>query len=109
MGEDQPARRVLHSMLYHRALTPCPRLGVAPIIRDIQASGAASHRGIARSLNARGIAAARAGVLAGVQDGSIPRRVEWLGRNGADRNTPASPDFAGGSSSEPCLKAEPVA
>ena len=34
---------------------------VAPIIREIQSSGVASHRGIARSLNSRGIATARGG------------------------------------------------
>jgi hypothetical protein len=34
---------------------------VAPIIREIQSTGVASHRGIARSLNARGVATARGG------------------------------------------------
>jgi hypothetical protein len=34
---------------------------IAPIIREIQLSGVASHRGIARSLNARGVATARCG------------------------------------------------
>jgi hypothetical protein len=34
---------------------------VAPIIREIQSSGATSHRGIARALNARGVATARGG------------------------------------------------
>jgi DNA invertase Pin-like site-specific DNA recombinase len=48
---------------------------VAPIIREIQASGVASHRGIARALNARGIATARGGVWTAVQVGSILRRV----------------------------------
>jgi hypothetical protein len=32
---------------------------IAPIIREIQSSGVASHRGIARALNARGVATAR--------------------------------------------------
>ena len=32
---------------------------VAPIIREIQSTGVASHRGIARSLNARGVTTAR--------------------------------------------------
>jgi hypothetical protein len=49
---------------------------VAPIIREIQASGVASHRGIARSLNARGIATARRGVWTAVQVGAILRRVK---------------------------------
>jgi DNA invertase Pin-like site-specific DNA recombinase len=47
---------------------------VAPIIREIQASGVASHRGIARSLNARGVATARGGEWTAVQVGSILRR-----------------------------------
>jgi DNA invertase Pin-like site-specific DNA recombinase len=47
---------------------------VAPIIREIQAGGVASHRGIARSLNARGIATARGGEWTAVQVGSILRR-----------------------------------
>jgi DNA invertase Pin-like site-specific DNA recombinase len=49
---------------------------VAPIIREIQSSGVASHRGIARSLNSRGIATARGGEWTAVQVGSILRRVE---------------------------------
>jgi DNA invertase Pin-like site-specific DNA recombinase len=48
---------------------------VAPIIREIQSSGVASHRGIARSLNSRGIATTRGGVWTAVQVGSILRRV----------------------------------
>jgi hypothetical protein len=52
--------------------TVCPRLkaqlkadadrfakNAAPVIREIQSSGVASHRGIARALNARRIATAR--------------------------------------------------
>jgi len=35
--------------------------GVLPIIRQIQASGVASHRGIARALNARGVPTSRGG------------------------------------------------
>lgn len=49
---------------------------VAPIIRDIQSSGVASNRGIARALNARGVATARGGSWSAVQVGSILRRVE---------------------------------
>ena len=49
---------------------------VAPIIREIQSSGVASHRGIARSLNARGVATARGGEWTAVQVGSILQRVE---------------------------------
>jgi hypothetical protein len=47
---------------------------VAPIIREIQSAGATSHRGIARSLNARGVATARGGAWTAVQVGSILRR-----------------------------------
>jgi DNA invertase Pin-like site-specific DNA recombinase len=49
---------------------------VAPIIRDIQSSGVASLRGIARSLLARGIATARGGEWTAVQVGSILQRVQ---------------------------------
>ena len=49
---------------------------VAPIIREIQSSGVASHRGIARSLNARGVATARGGEWTAVQVGSILQRVD---------------------------------
>jgi hypothetical protein len=45
---------------------------VTPIIREIQSTGVASHRVIARSLNARGV---RGGVWTAVQVGSILRRV----------------------------------
>jgi DNA invertase Pin-like site-specific DNA recombinase len=44
------------------------------IIRGIQASGVASHRGIARSLNARGVTTARGGTWTAVQVGSILRQ-----------------------------------
>jgi DNA invertase Pin-like site-specific DNA recombinase len=47
---------------------------VAPIIREIQSSGVASHRGIARSLNARGVATARGGKWTAVQVGGVLRR-----------------------------------
>jgi len=48
---------------------------IAPIIREVQATGVSSHRGIARSLNARGVATARGGAWTAVQVGSILRRV----------------------------------
>ena len=48
---------------------------VAPIIREIKSTGVASHRAIARSLNARGVTTARGGVWTAVQVGSILRRV----------------------------------
>jgi DNA invertase Pin-like site-specific DNA recombinase len=48
---------------------------VAPIIREIQSTGVASHRGIAKSLNARGVATARGGEWTAVQVASILRRV----------------------------------
>jgi hypothetical protein len=47
---------------------------VTPIIREIQSSGVASHRGIARSLNARGVATAPGGQWTAVPVGSILRR-----------------------------------
>ena len=47
---------------------------VIPIIREIEASGVSSHRGIARALNARGVATARGGTWEAVQVGSILRR-----------------------------------
>ena len=49
---------------------------VAPIIREIKSTGVASHRGIARSLNARGVATARGGQWTAVQVGSILKRAE---------------------------------
>jgi hypothetical protein len=45
------------------------------IIREIQSAGATSHRGIARSLNARGVVTARGGQWTAVQVGLILRRV----------------------------------
>jgi hypothetical protein len=47
---------------------------ILPIIREIQASGVASQRGIARALNARGVATARGGVWSEVQVAAILRR-----------------------------------
>jgi DNA invertase Pin-like site-specific DNA recombinase len=47
---------------------------VAPIIAEIRKSGAASNRGIARALNARGVATARGGKWEAVQVGAILRR-----------------------------------
>jgi DNA invertase Pin-like site-specific DNA recombinase len=48
---------------------------VAPIIREIQATGTESYRAIARALNARGVATARGGEWTAVQVGSILRRI----------------------------------
>jgi len=48
---------------------------VAPIIREIRASGVSSNRGVARALNARGVATARDGQWTAVQVGSILQRV----------------------------------
>jgi Recombinase len=48
---------------------------VAPIIREIQSSGATSHRGIARALNARGVATARGSAWTAVQVAAILHRV----------------------------------
>jgi DNA invertase Pin-like site-specific DNA recombinase len=49
-------------------------LNVAPIIREIQLSGIASHRAIAKALNARGVATARGGQWTAVQVGAILKR-----------------------------------
>ena len=48
---------------------------IVPVIRDTQSSGIASHRGIARLLNARGVATARGGEWTAVQIGSILKRI----------------------------------
>jgi len=48
---------------------------VAPIIRKIRANGVSSNRGVARALNARGVATARDGQWTAVQVGSILQRV----------------------------------
>lgn len=50
----------------------------APIIREIQSSGVASHRGIARALNARGIATDRGGEWTALQVGAILQRTGHL-------------------------------
>ena len=47
---------------------------VAPVIREIQSSGVASHRAIARTLNTRGISTARGGQWTAVQVGAILQR-----------------------------------
>lgn len=47
---------------------------VAPVVREIQSTGATSHRAIARALNARGVATARGGQWTAVQVGAILRR-----------------------------------
>ena len=44
---------------------------VLPIIREIQASGVKSLRGVARALTARGVATARGGLWIAVQVGAI--------------------------------------
>ena len=51
---------------------------VAPIIHEIQSSGVSSHRGIARALNARGVATARGGQWTAVQVGAILQRVSYF-------------------------------
>jgi DNA invertase Pin-like site-specific DNA recombinase len=47
---------------------------IAPVIREIQSNGVSTRRGIARALNARGVATARGGEWTAVQVGSILRR-----------------------------------
>jgi DNA invertase Pin-like site-specific DNA recombinase len=51
---------------------------VFPVIREIQASGIDTMRGIARALNARGVQTARGGTWTPVQVGAILRRTESL-------------------------------
>jgi len=51
---------------------------VVPVIREIRASGIDTMRGIARALNARGIATARGGTWTPVQVGAILRRTAKL-------------------------------
>jgi len=59
---------------------------VPPIIREIQSTGVASHRAIARSLNARGVTTARGGVWTAVQVGSILRRVGHFANGRSSNN-----------------------
>ena len=54
---------------------------IAPIIREIRASGVSSLRGIARALNARGVGTARGGVWTAVQVTDILARVEGSGED----------------------------
>jgi hypothetical protein len=51
---------------------------VLPVIEQIKASGATSLRGIAKALNARGIATARGGVWTPVQVTAVLRRASQL-------------------------------
>ena len=48
----------------------------APVIRQVQASGVASLRGIAAVLNARGVRTARGGRWAATQFGAVLARAE---------------------------------
>jgi DNA invertase Pin-like site-specific DNA recombinase len=52
---------------------------VIPVIREIQASGVKSLRGVARALAARGIATARGGTWTPVQVSAILRRAQMMG------------------------------
>jgi hypothetical protein len=54
---------------------------VLPVIREIQASGVKSLRGVARALAARGIATARGGAWTPVQVSAILHRVGDRGEN----------------------------
>jgi hypothetical protein len=45
---------------------------MAPIIREIQSTGADSHRAVARAANARSVATARGGQWTAVQGGCDP-------------------------------------
>jgi DNA invertase Pin-like site-specific DNA recombinase len=47
---------------------------IMPIVHEIQKSGVVSNRGIARALNARGVATARGGTWTAVQVGAILQR-----------------------------------
>jgi hypothetical protein len=55
---------------------------VLPLIREVQASGVKSLRGVARALAARGIATARGGAWTHVQVTEILRRVGYPGNTG---------------------------
>ena len=48
---------------------------VLPVIREIQSGGVTSHRAVARTLNARGVATARGGQWSAVQVGAILQRI----------------------------------
>ena len=81
LGNPQLADVRARAVASTKAEADCFAKNVAPIIREIQSSGVASHRGIARSLNARGVATARGGEWTAVQVGSILQRVDakhWL-------------------------------
>ena len=70
-------------------------LNLAPVIREIQSSGIPSHRGIARALNARGVATARGGEWTAVQVGSTLRRADRLSAKARrDLIMESSPDGA---------------
>jgi DNA invertase Pin-like site-specific DNA recombinase len=58
----------------NRAAATCYAANVLPVIREIQASGVKSLRGVARALAARGIATARGGAWTPVQVSDILRR-----------------------------------
>jgi hypothetical protein len=51
---------------------------VAPVIRQVQASGVTSLRGVAAALNARGVRSARGGRWAATQVGAVLARVQSL-------------------------------
>jgi DNA invertase Pin-like site-specific DNA recombinase len=50
---------------------------ILPVIREIQASGVKSLRGVARALAARGVATARGGAWTPVQVAAILQRARW--------------------------------
>lgn len=54
---------------------------VAPVIREVQASGVASLRGVAAALNARGVRTARGGRWAAEQVAAVIRRCEATSAN----------------------------
>jgi DNA invertase Pin-like site-specific DNA recombinase len=70
-------------------------LNLAPVIREIQSSGVPSHRGIARALNARGVATARGGVWTPVQVGAILRRPDRLTAKARRDLIKSSPRWSG--------------
>jgi hypothetical protein len=53
-----------------------PRVDLAPIVKELQASGATSLRAIAKGLNDRGIATARGGQWTAVQVMRVLSRIE---------------------------------
>jgi DNA invertase Pin-like site-specific DNA recombinase len=75
LGNPKPADVRARAVASTKAEAERFAKNVLPIIREIQASGVTSQRGIAPALNARGVATARGGVWSDAQVAAILRRV----------------------------------